>query len=525
LNFSDPYFIFIFLPCSLAFFYLIKKFFRVNKLLLLILLLCSIIFYAINPVLYILLFGVSIALNFIFAKVMIYMNLNDFKKSRTFILIFIICLNLSALIYFKFMLLDVNPLTISRNLNNSGDIVLPLGISFYTFQQIAFQVDCYWKKVKIINFFEYSSFISFFPQLIAGPIVFQKDMIPQFNSMIDRNLTNELFVNGMLIFSIGLFKKAVFADSIANGIDEVYLELFLNSTLPMFDAWICLFAFPLQVYFDFSAYTDMACGIALLFGIRLSQNFNSPFKAINIIDFWSTWHITLMRFFRDYIFNPISIFFTRKTFINNYSKPVTFLLSLFVPVMIVFFLTGIWHGSGLNFILYGIFHGLAVSLNHMWRAFKLPKLNRTLSWFLTFFFVSIAFILMRSDNYEQFTLYLNSLIFGEIYFQSSMIFLETIFTNTNWGMIIENINFSGSMIQIFNTSAYLSVFVLISIILCKYAPNSNEIVKDSVLENEKGGIKKYHLNIRMKAFITGILLAISCIALTFNTNNFIYFQF
>ena len=157
------------------------------------------------------------------------MNLKKFKISRALILIFIVSLNLSALIYFKFMLLDVNPLTISRNLNDTGNIILPLGISFYTFQQIALQVDCYWKKVDTINFLEYSSFISFFPQLIAGPIVFQKEMIPQFNSMVDRNLTNQLIISGMLIFLIGLFKKTVFADTIANGVDEVYLQLLNNS--------------------------------------------------------------------------------------------------------------------------------------------------------------------------------------------------------------------------------------------------------------------------------------------------------
>jgi alginate O-acetyltransferase complex protein AlgI len=527
LNFSDPSFLFIFLPCSLAFFYITKKYTRTNKLLLCTLLISSVIFYAVNPILYILLFSASILLNFLFVKVMIYLNQNDYKKIRTFTLIFIICLNLSALIYFKFMLLDINPLTISRNLDSAGSIVLPLGISFYTFQQIALQVDCYWKKVTVINFLEYSSFISFFPQLIAGPIVFQKDMIPQFNSIIDRNLTNELFISGIFIFSIGLFKKAVFADSIANGVDEVYSQLLLNSSLPMFDAWIGLLAFPLQVYFDFSAYTDMACGIALLFGIRLSQNFNSPFKSISIIDFWVTWHITLMRFFRDYIFNPISISFTRITLINNYSKPLSFLLSLFIPVMFVFFLTGIWHGSGLNFILYGIFHGLAVSLNHMWRVFKLPKLNKTLSWFLTFFFVCIAFVLMRSDNYGQFNLYLNSLFFGEIYFPSSLALLENIFSYDLWILIKDNVNFSNNVIQIFNTSSYLSLSVLILILICKYAPNSNEIVNESILEknNDKTINKKYTFDIKMKAFLTGILLATSCIALTFNSNNFIYFQF
>ena len=456
---------------------------------------------------------------------MLYMNLKKFKISRALILIFIVSLNLSALIYFKFMLLDVNPLTISRNLNDTGNIILPLGISFYTFQQIALQVDCYWKKVDTINFLEYSSFISFFPQLIAGPIVFQKEMIPQFNSMVDRNLTNQLIISGMLIFSIGLFKKTVFADTIANGVDEVYLQLLNNSSIPMFDAWICLFAFPLQVYFDFSAYTDMACGIALLFGIKLSQNFKSPFKANNIIDFWSTWHITLMRFFRDYIFNPISIYYTRITFIKNYSKPITFILSLFIPVMFVFFLTGIWHGSGLNFILYGVFHGLAVSTNYMWREFKLPKLNKTFSWFLTFFFVSIAFVLMRSDNYEQFHLFLNSLIFGKIFVFSSLNFFQTFLIDNHWTVIGNNINFSSNVIQIFNTTSYLSIFVLALIAICKYAPNSNEIVEESILEDGLNLKKKYPVNIKKKAFLTGVLLAISSIALTFNANNFIYFQF
>ena len=485
----------------------------------------SILFYAVNPFLYLLLFFSSICINFMFAKLMINFNKRKSEATRVVTLVCIICINLSSLIYFKFLLLDVNPLTISRNLSDVENIVLPLGISFYTFQQIALQVDCYWKKVKSIDFLEYASFISFFPQLIAGPIVFQREMIPQFSSMTKKNLTHELAFSAILIFSIGLFKKTVFADSIANGVDEVYLELLNNGSVPLFDAWICLFAFPLQVYFDFSAYTDMACGIALLFGIKLTQNFSSPFKARSIIEFWSTWHITLMRFFRDYVFNPLSIHLTRISLKRGYSNHFMFALSLVLPVMIVFFLTGIWHGSGFNFIMYGIVHGVAVSINHFWREFKMPLINKTFSWLLTFLFVSLAFVLMRSDDFYQFNLFLKSLIFGKIYLPNSLSFLNFISSKDYLFLTETNIIFSNKIIQFFNTSSYLSLFVLGLIFVCKFAPNSNELVQESVLKDQLAGSRKYVLSTNTKALVTGLLLGISIIALTFNSNNFIYFQF
>ena len=503
MNFSDTNFIFIFLPISLIIYYLARHFKCTNRSILVIIIFISTAFYIVNPMLYILLFLSSIFLNYYFAKLLIISNGKYNNKIRLSILITIILLNLSSLIYFKFLLLDVNPLTISRNLNNAGSIILPLGISFYTFQQIALQVDCYWNKLKEINFLEYSAFISFFPQLIAGPIVYHKEMMSQFKNLKNLIIDKKILVSGILIFSIGLFKKTMFADNLANGVDKVYIKLFENDVIPILDAWLAVISFPLQVYFDFSGYTDMACGLALMFGLKLSQNFNSPFKADNIIDFWNRWHISLMRFFRDYIFNPISFSSTKYALKNNFNNLNTFIFALFIPVMIVFLITGIWHGSSINFVLYGVFHGLAVTTNHFWKTFKLPKLPKFLSWILTFTFVSFAFILMRSDNFDQFLQVINSLFFGHF-------------------------NFKSHFIEYFGKGIFMPLFVLFLLIIVKKAPNSNQIVIDStitgnqILHREMNYISN---KLEIKVFLAGCLLGLSFIALTLNSNNFIYFQF
>lgn len=503
MNFSDPHFIFIFLPIALFLLFTFKKYAVSNQSLLILIILISITFYFVNPILYITIFLSSIIVNYCFAKILIFTNNMVRTRLRLTILITIIGLNLSALIYFKFLLLDVNPLTISRNLDGSGSIVLPLGISFYTFQQIALQIDCYWKKLKNIKFFDYCSFISFFPQLIAGPIVYYKEMVPQFKKLKETVVYQKYIIAGILIFSIGLSKKTLFADNLANGVDRVYLKLVDIGSVPFLDAWFAVIAFPLQIYFDFSGYTDMACGLALLFGLQLCQNFNSPFKAQNVIEYWSTWHMSLMRFFRDYIFNPISIPLTRYSINNNLNDYQTFIFSLFMPVMVVFILTGVWHGSSLNFLLWGLVHGFAVTINHFWKHFKFKPLPKFLGWFLTYLFIAITLILIRADNFNQFTQLFNSLF------------------------IVDDL-FSLSSVKYFSGNIILPLLVVLLLIFVKICPNSNEIVKESILDHnslKKTIFDSYDNRHDLKVFVAGFLLGLSFIALTFNSSNFIYFQF
>ncbi|WP_313305730.1 MBOAT family O-acyltransferase, partial [Stutzerimonas balearica] len=253
--------------------------------------------------------------------------------------------NLAVLAYFKYADFLIG------NLNTAFDtpfalpeIVLPLAISFFTFQQIAYLVDNYRTGETEQSFVNYALFISFFPQLIAGPIVHHKEMMPQFAL---RTGVQELYRNislGLFIFSIGLFKKVILADTFAQwatlGFDE-------KSTLGFLEAWMTSFSYTFQLYFDFSGYTDMAIGAALLFNIRLPINFNSPYKALTIQDFWRRWHITLSRFLRDYLYIPLG---------GNRGGQWRTCINL----MITFILGGLWHGAGWMFVCWGALHGAAL---------------------------------------------------------------------------------------------------------------------------------------------------------------------
>ena len=511
MNFSDPYFLFIFLPCCILIFYAIKLLSVKTQIVILTLTLASLIFYSISSLFYFGIFAFSLVSNFLLAKVTIHLVSKKNKQARvTFISALLI--NIIPLIYFKFLLLDINPLTISRNLDGAESIVLPLGISFYTFQQIALQIDCFWGRLRKLTFLEYSAFISFFPQLIAGPIVYHREIIPQFTNLAKKPIRPELLAAGVLIFSIGLFKKAVIAENLAIIVDKTYYSLEIGNTVSIVETWTAFFAFPLQVYFDFSAYSDMACGIALFFGIALTQNFNSPFKSSNIIDFWNRWHITLMRFFRDYIYNPISVRLTRYTLTNNVSGASSFFFCSFIPVMSVFFLTGIWHGSSINFVLYGLVHGLAVCVNYGWRQYIDIRLPQLLCWLLTFLFVCFAFVLMRANDFSQFTYFLN-LMLG---IHSSQ---ETTFS------ALINLTFSGL------TSLPLAsediILVLLWLIVCVYFPNSNSLVPQATLD---GMANDNHTKVTpqmafVKVALAGCIAGVAYLNLSSAATNFIYFQF
>ncbi|WP_336884782.1 MBOAT family O-acyltransferase [Helicobacter pullorum] len=279
-------------------------------------------------------------------------------------------------------------------------IVLPLAISFFTFQQIAFLVDCY-KKIDVadlqeesreIDFVDYCLFITFFPQLIAGPIVHHKEMMPQFKANENQKLIDSVMIaKGMFIFSIGLFKKVYVADSFAKWANNGFSIVESGKILNFFESWATSLSYTFQLYFDFSGYCDMAIGLGLLFGIMLPINFNSPYKALNIADFWRRWHITLGRFLRDYLYIPLGG--------NRLGKWLT-LRNLFV----VAFLSGIWHGAGFGFIIWGSLHGAAMVICRVysgfveqWR-FRESRIYKIFCWFLTFNFVNLSWIFFRSEN-------------------------------------------------------------------------------------------------------------------------------
>lgn len=309
------------------------------------------------------------------------LNKSFSKKS---ILIFGIIINLSLLGYFKYADFFIENFNLATSSNvNLLHLVLPLAISFFTFQQIAYLVDSYRGETKEYDFLNYALFVTFFPQLIAGPIVHHKEMMPQFASTWNmvKNYKNIAF--GLFIFSIGLFKKVLIADTFAvwatAGFDTA-------ATLNLFEALATSLSYTFQLYFDFSGYTDMAIGISLLFNIKLPINFNSPYKATNIQDFWRRWHITLSRFLRDYVYIPLGG--NKISSFRTYSN----LLATFV-------IGGLWHGAGWTFIFWGFLHGMALIIHRVWSNLGF-KMWTWLAWFITFNFVNIAWVFFRAKEWD-----------------------------------------------------------------------------------------------------------------------------
>ena len=309
-------------------------------------------------------------------------NKKSFSKKS--ILIFGIVANLSLLGYFKYADFFIENFNIVAQTNiNLFNLLLPLAISFFTFQQIAYLVDSYRQETKEYDFLNYALFVTFFPQLIAGPIVHHSEMMPQFANKWNAVKKYKNIALGLFIFSIGLFKKVVIADTFAvwasAGFDTA-------TTLNLFEAWATSLSYTFQLYFDFSGYTDMAIGIALLFNIKLPINFNSPYKARNIQDFWRRWHITLSRFLRDYVYIPLGG--NKKGSFRTYSN----LLATFV-------IGGLWHGAGWTFVFWGFLHGMALVIHRAWSNLGF-KMWTWLAWLITFNFVNVAWVFFRAKEWD-----------------------------------------------------------------------------------------------------------------------------
>lgn len=315
---------------------------------------------------------------------------------RKQILIIGIVSNIALLAYFKysdFFIENINAIFDSSfALLN---LALPLAISFFTFQQIAYLVDSYRNETHEYNFLNYAIFITFFPQLIAGPIVHHKEMMPQFAYAKNRVLNHKNIVLGLLIFSMGLFKKVAIADTFAiwanSGFDS-------QSTLSFFEAWATSLSYTFQLYFDFSGYCDMAMGAALLFNIRLPLNFNSPYKSLDIQDFWRRWHITLGRFLRDYVYIPLGG--SKTTDIRTYTN-----------LFITFLIGGFWHGASWMFVIWGAMHGAALVVHRIWKSLG-GNLPTFLAWLLTFSFINISWVFFRAEDVQSATAIISSMFGG-----------------------------------------------------------------------------------------------------------------
>ena len=344
----------------------------------------SLFFYSWWNVLYLPLIVGSILFNyFVGLRLCSDSNAEPENRKGKILLAFSIAANLSLLGYFKYADFFIENVNSFAGADISVlNLALPLAISFFTFQQIAYLVDCYRNEVKDRDFINYAVFVCFFPQLIAGPIVHNREMMPQFSNIENKVLVYRNISIGIFVFSIGLFKKVVIADTFSTwattGFD-------ISSTLQFIEAWVTSLSYTFQLYFDFSGYTDMAVGIALLFNIKLPKNFYSPYKATNIQDFWRRWHITLSRFLRDYLYIPLGG--NRLGEIRTYTN-----------LMTTFILGGLWHGAGWTFVFWGLMHGVALAIHRAWSKIGI-KLWSWLGWLLTFNFVVIAWVFFRAKEW------------------------------------------------------------------------------------------------------------------------------
>ncbi len=332
----------------------------------------------------------------------------DSRKKQ--LLIVAIAANLALLGYYKYANFFVTNLDALLGTDwNFANIILPLGISFFTFTQIAYLVDTYQGRVREYNFVHYVLFVTFFPHLIAGPVLHHGEMMPQFAKPSTYRVNWNHVATGLMLFTLGLCKKTMGADALAPYVSGIFEGVHYGVTPTIYEAWCGALAYTLQIYFDFSGYTDMALGIALMFGIKLPINFDSPYQATSIIDFWRRWHMTLSRFLRDYLYFPLGG--NRKGKLRRY-------LNLGLTML----LGGLWHGAGWTFIVWGALHGAYLTINHLWREHIAEKhlrwvpdrMGNLASFTLTFIAVVAAWVVFRSDNITQAMVILNAM-FGISY--------------------------------------------------------------------------------------------------------------
>lgn len=375
--FNSYIFVFLFFPlCLLGYFGLNKL--KLYKLSQAFVLCMSLWFYGYFNSSYLLIIIGSILVNFCFYKIF-QRNLNI--KIKRVLTITGVAVNVLILFYYKyydFFISNINEIFEQDFLLKN--LLLPLGISFFTFQQISFVIDAYKGEVSECTLLEYASFVTYFPQLIAGPIVTHDELIPQFHDLEKKKFNWDNFSKGIYIFALGLGKKVLLADTFGNAVNWGWSNVLLLDTT---NAIIVILSYTIQIYFDFSGYCDMAIGIGKMMNIDIPLNFNSPYKAITIREFWKRWHMTLTRFLTKYIYIPLG---------GRSGIAITCR-----NIMVVYFISGLWHGANWTFVLWGIMHGLFSVITRVFEnVFK--KIHPIINWCITFAFVNIAWVFFRADS-------------------------------------------------------------------------------------------------------------------------------
>ena len=378
--FNSYIFVLLFFPICLVGYFGLNHF-KLYRLGHIFLLGMSLWFYAFFNLEYLVIILASIGINY---GIYCLLKQTETSKARKYVLLAGLVANLGVLFYYKytdFFLLNVN--RVFHTEFPLQGILLPLGISFFTFQQLSFLVDAYRGEVQTCDFLSYACFVTYFPQLIAGPIVTHDELIPQLNDLEKKRFNWNNFAPGIYLFALGMAKKVLLADTFGNAVNWGFANI---DSLDTTNAIITMLGYTFQIYFDFSGYCDMAIGIGKMMNIDLPINFNSPYKSLTITEFWDRWHMTLTRFFTKYVYIPLGG--NRKGAMRTY-----------INIMVVFLLSGLWHGAGWTFVFWGACHGLFSVITRRFRVF-FEKLHPALNWIITFSFVNVMWVFFRADSFS-----------------------------------------------------------------------------------------------------------------------------
>ncbi len=485
--FNSFEYIFLFLPAACGIYFILNRRIGLTASRMW-LLLCSLFFYGYWNHLSLPLLLISLLVNFYIGKILQGSFTHFAAINRKAILLTGLVFNVGLLGYFKysdFLIRNVN--AVAGSSIGLLNLMLPLGISFFTFMQISFLVDVYRGKTREKGILLYSIYASFFPYIMSGPITRHDEIIPQLEEKEKWSLDHQNISAGILLFSIGLFKKTFIADTLAIWANQGFDS---SAALKFFEAWLTSFSYTFQLYFDFSGYTDMALGTALFFNIRLPINFDSPYKSLSIQEFWRRWHMSLSRFLRDYIY--IALGGSRSSEIRTY-----------INTFITFLVAGIWHGAGWTFILWGIAHGLALIVQRLWGKTGLG-MNRFISWFITFNFINAAWVLFRAKD-----------LAGAIKVYKGMLGLNGVLLSSGLEKFafLKSLGFEfGKWPSIFSKDTYYIIyFIAAAALITFFTKNSSEI------------LTKYKPGWKWFVFIS-IILGIGLIHVT-RISNFVYVNF
>ena len=368
----------------------------------------SLVFYAQWSLALLAILLVSVVSNYVVGNILI--QATKAGKPSGPLLISSIVANLAALGYFKYtnFFLEITSQLTGASFSHL-DIILPIGISFYTFIQIGFLIEAHSGQAEQQSFTRYLTFSTFFPCVTAGPLVLQREMFDQMKDRTDSALDFRRIAAGIAMFSMGLFKKVILADSIAPYANSAFNGVTAGQSIDVITAWAGSLAYTLQLYFDFSGYSDMAIGLGAIFGIILPLNFNSPFKAVSISDFWQRWHMSMTRFFTKFVYSPMAINGMRQAMVEKYGPLRCYMVSGAWPIVVTMLVAGIWHGSGWLFVLYGVIHGVAIAVNNAWKHFELPKVPPVMGWALTMSVVVSGLVIFRSPDMQTASTILSSM--------------------------------------------------------------------------------------------------------------------